>query len=111
MTQKRRLKDLIQERMEKYGERYTTARSNVLRSQGRLCPACNGMLSAETVRQIFEPDDDATEGQVADYLMEVESGIGDNWTEEVGVVWCPRCETPFDRVLRELGLRFSPEVK
>ncbi len=105
---RRKLKDLIRERMRKTGESFVVARFNLLKGEGSLCPACSGMLKREVVKTFVEPDDDATEGQIADYMMAVEAGrddaLAEHWTEEVDVVWCPKCETPTDRLWRKLGI-------
>jgi len=90
---KKDLKALIRARMEKTGEKYAAARAHIVR-QGHPCPACSGPLSAFLVRELIEPfeDDEWTEGQMADFYMERESGLGDNWHSTVRQWFCPKCE-------------------
>lgn len=91
MPKKKTLKALIRERMKKTGESFSTARAHIVR-QGHPCPSCGSPLSAILIRETFEPDEDATEGQIADYMAEMESGEFDNWAWTGRRWFCPRCE-------------------
>lgn len=57
------------------------------------CPTCKDVHDREVVTAKFEPSADATDGQLADYMMQVET-VGDNWTHEVEVTWCPTARHP-----------------
>jgi hypothetical protein len=93
---KKSLNALIRERMKKTGESFTAARAHIIK-QGNPCPSCGGPLSAFLVRELYEPDEDDgwTDGQLADFYMECETGIGDNWHSIVRQWFCPHCEPHF----------------
>ena len=63
--------------------------------------------STYEVREMFEPDEDATEGQIADYFGELYSGLGDNWTETTVEVLCPECAPKAEVARLDLEARFG----
>lgn len=110
MTIKKDLKQLIRQRMEKYGEPYTVARRQVLSASGRLCPACHATLEERPLSEMPDLDDDElddlTDGQRSDYFMALESNDPSDWgawTEGVVEVFCPKCEaravTPVEELM------------
>jgi hypothetical protein len=68
----------------------------------QLCPTCGAELRRRAVRELAMPDDDATEGQFADWIGATESGDFGEWAVEYEELFCPRCESPMMRALRTM---------
>ncbi len=97
MTKKSDLKTMIRARCAKTGESYVEARRQLLAKAGPLCPACGGLLTRSIVRPMTEMpdlDDDATDGQAADWLAAHESGDYGEWVTDIVEIVCARCDAP-----------------
>ena len=101
MTKKKDLKKLIRDRMKKTGESYAATRRHVLAAERKICSNCGGTLERRIVREMADVDGDESEGQIADYFAAMESGDMGEWAAEHEEWYCPRCEPPLRRILRE----------